>query len=92
MNEDHITLINPMGEEIEFEEIAGIALNDKFYLILQPAKLLYDMNEDEALVFEVSESSDEQNFNIVLEDEIIDEVFKEYYRLLSEANLEEDIY
>lgn len=91
MNEDHITLINPMGEEIEFEEIAGIALNDKFYLILQPAKLLYDMNEDEALVFEVSESSDEQNFNIVLEDEIIDEVFKEYYRLLSEANLEEDI-
>ena len=92
MNEDHITLINPMGEEIEFEEIAGIALKGKFYLILQPVKLLYDMNEDEALVFEVSESSDEQNFNIVLEDEIIDEVFKEYYRLLSEANLEEDIY
>lgn len=91
MNEDRITLINPMGEEIEFEEIAGIALNGKFYLILQPVKLLYDMNEDEALVFEVSESSDEQNFNIVLEDEIIDEVFKEYYRLLSEANLEEDI-
>lgn len=91
MNEDRITLINPMGEEIEFEEIAGIALNGKFYLILQPVKLLYDMNEDEALVFEVSEASDEQNFNIVLEDEIIDEVFKEYYRLLSEANLEEDI-
>lgn len=92
MNEDRITLINPMGEEIEFEEIAGIALNGKFYLILQPVKLLYDMNEDEALVFEVSEASDEQNFNIVLEDEIIDEVFKEYYRLLSEANLEEDIF
>ena len=92
MNEDHITLINPNGEEIEFEEIAGIALNGKFYLILQPVKLLYDMSDDEALVFEVSEDDDEQNFNIVLEDEIIDEVFKEYYRLLSEANLEEDIY
>ena len=31
MNEDRITLINPNGEEIEFEEIAGIALNGKFY-------------------------------------------------------------
>ena len=89
MNEDRITLINPNGEEIEFEEIAGIALNGKFYLILQPVKFLYDMSDDEALVFEVSEDDDAQNFNIVLEDEIIDEVFKEYYRLLSETNLEE---
>ena len=92
MNEDRITLINPNGEEIEFEEIAGIALNGKFYLILQPVKLLYDMNDDEALVFEVSVDDEVQNFNIVLEDEIFDEVFKEYYRLLSETNLEEDIF
>lgn len=92
MNEDRITLINPNGEEIEFEEIAGIALNGKFYLILQPVKLLYDMNDDEALAFEVSVDDEVQNFNIVLEDEIIDEVFKEYYRLLSETNLEEDIF
>ena len=50
------------------------------------------MNDDEALVFEVSVDDEVQNFNIVLEDEIIDEVFKEYYRLLSETNLEEDIF
>ena len=50
------------------------------------------MNDDEALAFEVSVDDEVQNFNIVLEDEIIDEVFKEYYRLLSETNLEEDIF
>ena len=33
------------------------------------------MNDDEALVFEVSVDDEVQNFNIVLEDEIIDEVF-----------------
>ena len=81
-NDDLIVLKNDNGEEIEFIEIAGIALDGKFYVILQPVELLYDMTEDEALVFEVDDDGENQKFSVVLDDEIIDKVFNEYFRLI----------
>ena len=85
-NEDIITLTSADGEEIDFIEIAGIAYNGGFYLILQPVELLEGMSDDEALVFEVtSDSEGNDKFNVVLDDEIIDAVFAEYGRLYDES-------
>lgn len=84
-NDDIITLLSADGEEIDFVEIAGIAYNGRFYAILQPAELLEGMDDDEALVFEVSRNKDgEDKFEIVLDEDIIDHVFEEYNRLLDE--------
>ena len=84
-NDDIVTLLSATGEEIEFIEIAGIAYKGNFYAILQPKELLEGMNDDEALVFKVSRNEDGQDkFEIELDDEIIDAVFKEYNRLLDE--------
>ena len=84
--EDLIVLRSASGEEIEFIEIAGIAYKGKFYSILQPVVLLDGMGDDEALVFEVSRAdSGEDKFEIVLDDEIISAVFKEYDKLYEEA-------
>ena len=80
-----VTLTSADGEEVDFVEIAGIALRGNFYVILQPVELLEGMGEDEALVFKVSQDRDgEEHFNIELDEEIIGEVFEEYYRLLDE--------
>lgn len=80
-----ITLTSASGEEIDFVEIAGIALRGNFYVILQPVELLEGMGEDEALVFKAYQGRDgEDHFDIELDDEIINEVFEEYYRLLDE--------
>ncbi len=86
LEEDSIvTLTSADGQEIDFVEIAGIALRGNFYVILQPVELLEGMGEDEALVFKVTQDRDgEDHFNIELDDEIIGEVFEEYYRLLDE--------
>ena len=85
-SEDVIVLQSAAGEEIPFVEIAGIAYNGKFYSILQPVELLEGMGEDEALVFEVSRTDKgEDKFEIVLDEEIIDAVFKEYDKLYDEA-------
>ena len=86
MEEDSIvTLTSADGQEIDFVEIAGIALRGNFYVILQPVELLEGMGENEALVFKVTQDRDgEDHFNIELDDEIISEVFDEYYRLLDE--------
>ncbi len=90
-NDDLITLKSADGEDIDFVEIAGIALNGKFYAILQPVELLEGMDDDEAFVFEVSRTSDgEDSFTIVLDDDITDAVFQEYYKLLDEAEAAEN--
>lgn len=86
-NEDDsiITLCNANNEEVDFIEIAGIALGSNYYLILQPVELLPGMSDDEALVFRVTRNSDgTDSFEIELDDDIIDAVFDEYNRLLDE--------
>ena len=90
-NDDLITLKSADGEDIDFVEIAGIALNGKFYAILQPVELLEGMDDDEAFVFEVSRTSDgEDSFTIVLDDDITVAVVQEYYKLLDEAEAAEN--
>lgn len=85
-DEDIITLLTASGEEVDFVEIAGIAYKGNFYAILQPVELLEGMEEDEALVFKVTRGEDgEDKFEIELDDDVIDAVFKEYNRLLDEA-------
>lgn len=83
--EDIITLTGADGTEVDFVEIAGIALNKNFYVILQPVELIEGMDEDEALVFKVLRNPDgSDRFEIELDDEIIEQVFDEYNRLLDE--------
>ena len=83
--DDIVTLLSANGEEVEFIEIAGIAHQGCFYVILQPVELIEGMADDEALVFKVSRSENgEDKFEIELDDEIIDAVFKEYNRLLED--------
>ncbi len=84
--EDVITLRSANGEDIDFIEIAGIAHEGKFYLILQPVELLEGMADDEAFVFEVKSKPDgSSEMEIVLDDGIIDAVFAEYGKLYEEA-------
>lgn len=85
--DDIITLQTANGESVDFIEVAGIAYNNNFYVILQPVELLDGMDDDEALVFKVSRGADgEDKFEIELDDDIIDAVFKEYNRLLDEKS------
>ena len=89
-DDDIVTLMSADGEEIDFVEIAGIAYKGKMYAILQPVELLDGMDDDEALVFKVTQNRDgEDNFEIETDDDIIDAVFEEYNRLLDETEEEQ---
>ena len=86
-DDDIVTLLSVTGEEIKFVEIAGITHKGNFYAILQPVELLEGMNEDEALVFKVTRGQNgEDKFEIELDDEIINAVFKTYYELLDKTS------
>ena len=86
----YVTLMSANGEEIDFVEIAGIALDGNFYAILQPVQLLDGMAEDEAMVFKVTRTEDgNDSFTIVLDDAVIDAVFEKYTELYNEYNAQQ---
>ncbi len=91
MEDEIVTLVGSDGEEIDFVEIAGIALDSGFYVILQPVEPMEGMAEDEALVFAVEQGEDgEEHFNIEMDEDTIQAVFDRYYQLLEEAEAQEE--
>ena len=87
-NDDNIILYNEEDEAIEFEQIALLYLGEAPYALLRPVVTLPPMQEDEALVFEIAEIDGEECLQICEDDQIIDMVFQEYYKLLRESGID----
>ncbi len=85
-NTENITLYNERGDAVEFEQIAVIDLEGETYVILKPDPPVEGMDEDEALVFVIDEYEGENTVVVVEDDDIVDAVFEEYYRMLEEYN------
>ena len=84
-NTDNIKLYNEKDEEIEFEQIALIPLDDVVYAILKPVMEIEGVADDEAFVFEIVEDEDNgESLRLVEDDKIIDAVFDDYNKLLDE--------
>lgn len=79
---NNVILLTDDGEELEFSNVFSVNLDFNTYVILQPVETLEGMEEDEALVFLLTYEDDEEQYSIVTDDEIIDRVFEEYYKLL----------
>ncbi len=86
-NNDNIILFNENNVETEFEQIAVIPLEDCIYFILKPVQPIEGVQEDEALVFVLEETEDEDMIVICDDEETINKVFEEYYSLLKEEGL-----
>ena len=84
-----IFLYNEKGEKVEFEQIAIIPIKEQIYAILKPTQLMEGIGEDEALVFEIVEPSeddddDDGSLNLVSDIDVIDKVFEVYNQLMDE--------
>lgn len=89
-NTENIKLYNEDNQEVEFEQIALVPIDNKTYAILKPVSPMEGIADDEALVFVIDEIDDEDCLVIVEEDAIVDKVFEEYYKMLKEEGIEVD--
>ena len=87
-NSDNIVLYNEKGEATEFEQAAIVPLDGKIYAILSLATPTENIASDEGFVFEVVQEGEHSSFNLVDNEEIINEVFELYEGLIE--LLEED--
>ena len=58
-NFENIKLDDNDGKTIEFEQVAVVDYEEKYYAILHPVTEMDGVNEDEALVFLIDEDKDE---------------------------------
>lgn len=89
-NTENIKLYNEDNQEVEFEQIALVPIEDKTYAILKPVANMEGIADDEALVFVIDEIDDEECLVIVEDDAIIDKVFEEYYQMLKDEGVDID--
>lgn len=87
-NTDNIKLYNEENQEVEFEQIALVPIDNKTYAILKPVAVMEGIAEDEALVFVIDEIDDEDCLVIVDDDATVDKVFEEYYKMLKEEGID----
>lgn len=80
-NNENIVLYDSQNNPIEFQQIAIIPINDVLHAILRPLNLP-GVDEEEALVFEITTEDGEDTLAVVDDTTRIDAVFKEYYKLL----------
>lgn len=83
-NNDLIILFNEKGEEIAFEQIAIIPIIKDVYVILKPVVPLEGLGENEGLVFEIKNNETEEYLSLVTDEDIIDDVFDIYFKLIDE--------
>ena len=89
-NTDNIKHYNEDNQEVEFEQIALVPIEEKTYAILKPVANMEGIADDEALVFVIDELDDEDCLVIVEDDSIVDKVFEEYYKMLKEEGIDVD--
>lgn len=82
--DDRVTLTTDEGEDIEFDIVTELALGDEFYALMQPVKPLDGVAEDEALVFRIVETDDGDEYELVVDDDILDSVFDCYNAMCDE--------
>ncbi|MGD9901408.1 MAG: DUF1292 domain-containing protein [Spirochaetales bacterium] len=80
-----IVLYDENDKAVTFEQVAIIPFNNKAYAILKPAEKMEGVEEDEAIVFALFEDENGEDILAVEQDNnVIDRIFEEYYRLLDE--------
>lgn len=90
-NTDSLEMVSERGEVVRFSQVAIIPHTDTqtnklaLYVILAPIDKVEGLAEDEALVFEVTEVDDDYCLCVVNDEEIVNLVFSEYYKLLDET-------
>ena len=87
--DDFITLTDEDGLERTLEVLGELQIpdDDNWYLIMAPVELMDDETEDTVYVFRsiLDESSeDDEVFEPVTDEELIDKIFAEYDRLCDE--------
>lgn len=91
--DDIVVLVDENGEEVEFEHIDTVEMNDNEYVVLAPLDNDDpDQEDEEVIILKVEHSEDgEDSFVTIEDDDELDDVFNEFQnRMEEEFGLEDE--
>lgn len=91
--DDIVVLVDENGDEVEFEHIDTIEMNNNEYVVLAPLDedLDEDQEDEEVIILKVEHSEDGEDSFVTIEDEDeLDEVFSEFQSRMEEEFGSED--
>ena len=78
-NHDYINTFDDFGNPIQFEQVAVVSLEEELFVILRENR--DDIPVEEVLVFRIVINETNQELLLEENEEVVEEVFEEYYRL-----------
>lgn len=88
--DDLITLLDDDGNELKFFHSATVDYKGGWYIFLQPAEDMEDIEDDEVVIFKLEKDENGDDLFQPIEDEkLLDEVYAEYEKLVEESIGEE---
>lgn len=90
-DEDLITLLDDDGNEVDFYHAATVEYKNEWYIFLQPAEEMEDIEEDELVIFKLErDENGDDLFTPIEDEELLDAVYHEYEKLVDETLGEEE--
>lgn len=85
-NEDLVTLLDDEGNEVDFYHAATVDYKGNWYIFLQPAEEMEDIEEDEVVIFKLEKDEKGEDLFTPIDDEkLLDEVYHEYEKMVENA-------
>lgn len=89
--EDIVELTTEDGKKLKFYFVGTIEYKGKNYSAFEPAEQIEGIEDDDLIIFELSGDDEETADLLPIEDEqLLDEVFEEFCRVLEEDELAEE--
>lgn len=84
-NSEPIVIANDDGDEIMFDQLCVVPLEEELYCVLSPISHIEGVDENEVVIFHVDSNEGKKTvLNQVEDDKILDSVFEIFMQMLEE--------
>ncbi|AEE95885.1 DUF1292 domain-containing protein [Mahella australiensis] len=92
--ENIVTLIDEDDNEVQFEHILTLEIDNKEYVLLSPLEPMEDLGQDEAIVLRIEQDENGEDIYVSIDDEDeMQAVYDAYMEIISdEEDEDEDFY
>lgn len=90
--EDDIVILHneATDRDEEFYHIATLDVDKRWFIVLEPAEELDDIQDGEVLIYEIIEGKEQDEMVPVEDEKLLQKVFDEFIKMISEEEVEEE--
>ena len=83
---NEVILKDEEGNDVAFDHLLTFAYEDSYYIALLPIDEIPGIAEDEVLLMKIVKDGDEDTYETISNEVLLNEVFEEFMRLIDEMD------